>query len=546
MATGARDLTFNILSKQDRFDLTRPAQDLDTLADSARDAGRQLEDTGTSSDRASRDLERVGDTARDAGAQLERAGDDARTAGRELERVGDAARDSGRDLDRAGDDARTAGERLEDTGDAAKEAARRYDAAADAIAAASRRSARAVDDASDRAGESLKDMGDEGTDTAREMAASFDGTSDGIQDAMQEAATNVLATLGPLGAVVGVAGGVAIGWLRGQAERLREEVSGLVSELLDAGRGGRGQLITDQLRKLAEEGRILDLANQARTAKVDVKDYLRAVAGDPDAIERTRDALWKYNTEIGLGTQAYTAGGYAAAAMREELNTSGEVWKLAADAAAAYNDALPPGVAAQEAFTDAVGEFSDVAGTYADVLADKEEKERETAQATADATASQTDSWEDYAKSVDVSVDEYLDALERQVTAQEEWADNLTTLAKRGVSEGVLAELARMGPEGAPLVAKLTTASDSELRRLVEIYTRKGSDAGDELADGITTAYTLAKDEVTGQTIRIPTAVGSPTNTRAVLRDVQNDMQPVIVPVMLQQVPQSIWSRYVP
>src|SRR5690606_11320044 len=67
------------------------------------------------------------------------------------------------------------------------------------------------------------------------------------------------------------------------------------------------------------------------------------------------------------------------------------------------------------------------------------------------------------------SVDAWLSKLEEQQAAMSAWADNMATLAKRGVSEGVLVELGKLGPEGAPMIAQLVNASDSELARLESV-----------------------------------------------------------------------------
>jgi TP901 family phage tail tape measure protein len=113
--------------------------------------------------------------------------------------------------------------------------------------------------------------------------------------------------------------------------------------------------------------------------------------------------------------------------------------------------------------------FIEPLGSYTTLLSEKQAAERESAEATAAATSSQTDSWEDYAKAVKVSVGEYLAELEKQVQAQQDWSANMLTLSSR-VSEGTLDELARMGPEGAPLVAALVNASDAELARLEDAF----------------------------------------------------------------------------
>ncbi|HCS2945849.1 TPA: hypothetical protein OQU49_004471, partial [Shigella flexneri] len=94
------------------------------------------------------------------------------------------------------------------------------------------------------------------------------------------------------------------------------------------------------------------------------------------------------------------------------------------------------------------------------------------------------DSWEDFYDGVTVSMDEYLKALEEQVLAQQNWETNMLLLSGR-VSQGVLDELAKLGPEGAPLVADLVDASDEELARLEDIYGQRSTDATTEFADNL-------------------------------------------------------------
>ena len=77
--------------------------------------------------------------------------------------------------------------------------------------------------------------------------------------------------------------------------------------------------------------------------------------------------------------------------------------------------------------------------------------------------------------------------LEEQVAAQDNWKLNMLRLAGE-VSSGTLAELARMGPEGAPLVADLVNRSDSELDRFDEITQRRSKEATDAWGAQLTLA----------------------------------------------------------
>ena len=85
-------------------------------------------------------------------------------------------------------------------------------------------------------------------------------------------------------------------------------------------------------------------------------------------------------------------------------------------------------------------------------------------------------SWQGLVKTAQVSVADYLAELEKMVTAQTNWASNMMILAGR-VSGTTLAELAKLGPSGAPLVANLVNASDAELARLETAFAARGENA---------------------------------------------------------------------
>lgn len=151
-----------------------------------------------------------------------------------------------------------------------------------------------------------------------------------------------------------------------------------------------------------------------------------------------------------------------------------------------YADALGLSEEAAEELrkkTDELGEsladFVEPLGAYTGLIDAKKEAERTSAEATAAATESQSDSWEDYVGDVSVSIDEYLAQLEEQVAAQDNWQTNMLILSSR-VSQGTIDELARMGPEGAPLVAQLVDASDAELARMETVFGQRAADATSE------------------------------------------------------------------
>lgn len=563
MADKARDFKVSVLTDADRFNLARPAAEIEDLGKKAGNAAPRLDDLERSAGTTAGELNALArnDAARGLD-DVERGAGDAERA------LDDLGRSSSSSLDDVETASRSAGDKVDTMAGDVDAAAGKVDSAFDKIAAASKRGAQDVDQATGKGKESLRDMGEEGQGTAREMAASFDGTADGIRDAMQEAATNVLATLGPLGAAVGVAGGVAIGWFRGEAERAKEAISDLVGTIIDAGGRLDRQGVLEQLRKFAEDGTISDLAAEARAGKVDVGDYLRAMSGDADALARTRTALDDSRTALERKTDAMREAGtiteesaqanqdqiIALVNMSTNLDKTADKYALANEAAAIYNQTAGETEAAIEDVAGALESFVDPAGAYEEALGTLEEAERNRAQVVADKTKDASDSWEDHVQDVEVSTQDYLDTLDEQVSAMEGWAGNLQTLAARGVDEGVIAELAAMGPKAAPLVAKFATASDAELARLQTLYARRGAASGTDYAAGLlgqrpqvagaaSGIWEVARDRLSPE-VRVPVGVQRPSQATlsGVNSGIRSGIGTVTVPLMLQRVPQSIWS----
>lgn len=160
-------------------------------------------------------------------------------------------------------------------------------------------------------------------------------------------------------------------------------------------------------------------------------------------------------------------------------SAQGEAGKVTDEAAAAtvrYAEAAEEATAANEAWLEQVAgsdaAFVSITDAYSAVI----QKNQEFAQSTADSTEDAEDSWTDYYDGVSVGFADYLAELEAQVAAQEAWEDNMILLAGR-VSQETLDELARLGPEAAPLVADMVNASDAELDKMDELFAQRSAEA---------------------------------------------------------------------
>lgn len=280
--------------------------------------------------------------------------------------------------------------------------------------------------------------------------------------------------------------------LRHDADEFRNEIESVDNALISLVQGGN----VDEARSAVEAlGRELGLSGDQLDRWVE-----RNLPGYQDALAQVR-------ADNELTAESIDPMDQALADLATRFGLTGE------DAAKAAQEML-------DAWAEASTEFIDILGAYNEVLAAKEEKERETAQETADATEDASDSWEDYVKDVKVSIDEYLKELERQVKAQQNWQKNMLILAGR-VSAGTLDELAKLGPEAAPLLQMLVEATDEELSRFEELMGAKAEAGGQNFAQRLAEAEPvlkqIARDE--GQEVANSIAAGMAANGSTVFEE---------------------------
>lgn len=80
----------------------------------------------------------------------------------------------------------------------------------------------------------------------------------------------------------------------------------------------------------------------------------------------------------------------------------------------------------------------------------------------------------------DVSGETLLANLRGQVDAFENWSENISTLAARGVDQGLIEELKQMGPKAGPEIAALNTLTDEQLVEYVSLWRTKNQEAREE------------------------------------------------------------------
>ncbi len=201
------------------------------------------------------------------------------------------------------------------------------------------------------------------------------------------------------------------------------------------------QQATEKRNELEQEKtRLINEATAAGYAQADGVGELTAQISELDTtILGLRDAQAEANASLDTATQM--AGDYAAAA----------------DTAAGATGAQ----------AQATQEAADAAKEYADKAAEANEKIASQYESTKSKVTSVFDRIKISGKQ---SVAEMTKTSEENARICNQWADDLETLAKRGVEDGILQQLRDAGPESAAYARELVNASDEELAKLEDAY----------------------------------------------------------------------------
>lgn len=281
---------------------------------------------------------------------------------------------------------------------------------------------------------------------------------------------NTVRNVGEFFAEVGSGFGIFGGTALDDATAFFEEVDSGLTQMVADGNGAEAARILADIREAAE----LQGISAGQLA-----DKLPAATAALDGYSKATSEAYQAQLDLANATDAANFPDIV-----PQMTDNARATEESAEAMAEAEEAAEE---LAQAYADLLGEMGDGAGSFVSItgaLAEYDSAVQEWAQGQADATESAEDSWEDFTANHKFSLDEYLTHLEAMVTAQTNWESNMTSLVGR-VSEGTLTELAKLGPEAAPLVAALADASAPELARFEESFAHAGSTAGGNIAAGL-------------------------------------------------------------
>lgn len=276
-----------------------------------------------------------------------------------------------------------------------------------------------------------------------------------------------------------------------------DEAAAAFSRMWDemAGRGMSAEEILGHFPEFAKEAEqaLAELSNELGGPVYNTADAVAELMSGklPAGLVATADGFMTVRQAAESGVEVYGTGAETVARYAEEIRLAALDAELGATGWTRYGQAVKTGSEdAVDAYLNYVSQVGSGSAGFIDITGALDatiQKEKDAAQAAADASKSKQDSWEDFYDGVSFTLEGYLESLEEQVAAQEEWETNMLLLTGRA-SQGLLDYLAQLGPEGAPLVAALVDASEEEMARMEAGFREGGEEATDAFGEALINA----------------------------------------------------------
>ncbi len=149
-------------------------------------------------------------------------------------------------------------------------------------------------------------------------------------------------------------------------------------------------------------------------------------------------------------------------ATKERLKELGIDWDTATASTNGNTDATNANAEAQKVSADA---NTIAAQTIADTYTDMQQRVSEVLE-------SQMNMFEEFNGGVQLSSEQLLANMQSQIEGVTNWADNMETLASRGVNQGILDKLAEMGPQGSSYVQAFASMTDEQLQQANNMWSQ--------------------------------------------------------------------------
>lgn len=118
----------------------------------------------------------------------------------------------------------------------------------------------------------------------------------------------------------------------------------------------------------------------------------------------------------------------------------------------------------------------------------------------------QMDMFAEYSAGTEISTQQLLDNMQSQINGVTNWADNMETLARKGINDGLLEHLAELGPQGANYVQAFVDMTPGQLEKANELWA-ESLDFKTGTAEAVDSAIETYTEGISGGTDKIQQAM---------------------------------------
>ena len=228
-------------------------------------------------------------------------------------------------------------------------------------------------------------------------------------------------------------------------------------------------IMKDRIEIETEMAKMEDEVTAARQRQTDAQMAYHEALDKLNSMENTMTE--EYAEQLGLVTQLDWARQEEAKRCSEicgpynelenRLNELNAEYDIVDDRISEANNAMAEAEAAVESYASTTDyQLSLTEDAYKDLL-----------KAVEDSMRGQMSLWDEYEKAEEQHKENLLKNMADQVAGMQEWADDMTKLAERGIDQGLLQSLAEMGPQGAGYVKAFLDMTDKELAEANKLFT---------------------------------------------------------------------------
>ena len=207
---------------------------------------------------------------------------------------------------------------------------------------------------------------------------------------------------------------------------------------------GKVMELSEALQKMAEDETALNEVHG---------EYEESLTKANDAIEKANEAMEPYTEYLNGMTEATKGNTDALAENTAEKERAAEQAQVSIESAGQEMEAYQSMSAAQQ----------DLAVNITNSVLTMQENVQS-------ALESQMNMFEEFDGGVQLSTEKMLANMQSQIDGVTAWEQNLSTLADRGINDGLLQKLAEMGPSAAGYVQTFVNMSDTELQKANELW----------------------------------------------------------------------------